>query len=263
VVLLAAEELPKDAYFREVAARVGKAPDKSAFIFIHGYNVLFKDAARRTAQMAYDLNFPGAPVFYSWPSAGTVTGYTYDENNITWTEPHLRTFLKDFIASSTAQNLYLVAHSMGNRALVNVVKEIAREDPTLRTRIKEIILAAPDIDADIFKRDIAPYIVTASPTVTLYASKNDIALMASKKVHGYARIGDATDGLPVLPGIETIDSSAAETDFVGHGYYAKSIISDIAIIIEQRRRAAERPRLKAVGDGAAQRYWLFEAAKAP
>ena len=44
------------------------------------HGVTFKDAARRTAQMAYDLGFPGAPVFYSWPSAGTSTGFILRPN---------------------------------------------------------------------------------------------------------------------------------------------------------------------------------------
>ncbi|SIT51767.1 conserved hypothetical protein [Paraburkholderia piptadeniae] len=36
----------------------------SVLLFIHGYNVSFEDAAMRTAQMAYDLDFAGAPVFF-------------------------------------------------------------------------------------------------------------------------------------------------------------------------------------------------------
>jgi esterase/lipase superfamily enzyme len=60
------------------AARVNKSGKKSAFIFVHGYNVTFEDAARRTAQMSYDLSFDGAPVFYSWPSQGSLGDYLKD-----------------------------------------------------------------------------------------------------------------------------------------------------------------------------------------
>ena len=56
-----------------------RAARDDAFLFIHGYNVTFEGAARRTAQMAYDLGFNGAAVFYSWPSQGTPTAYTIDE----------------------------------------------------------------------------------------------------------------------------------------------------------------------------------------
>jgi esterase/lipase superfamily enzyme len=40
---------------------------KQAFVFVHGFNVSFENALRRTAQIAYDLNFDGAPFLFSWP----------------------------------------------------------------------------------------------------------------------------------------------------------------------------------------------------
>ncbi|MEZ5925358.1 MAG: alpha/beta hydrolase [Hyphomicrobiaceae bacterium] len=259
VVLSSASEVIPEVFYKGVRAKVAAAPDKSAFIFVHGYNVAFKDAARRTAQMTYDLGFPGAPVFYSWPSQGTTLGYTVDENNIQWTQPTLKKFIKEFAEQSEAENLYLVAHSMGNRALTGAVKELVQENPDIRKRFKEIILAAPDIDAEIFKRDIAPFITTATPTVTLYASSNDKALIASKEVHGYARAGDSGGGLVIVHGIDTIDSSKAVTDFVGHAYYAssKSIIADIFNLIHRRQRPDQRPGLKPI-DEQAGRYWQFE-----
>ena len=89
----------------------------NAFVFVHGYNVTFEDAARWTAQITYDLGFDGAPTFYSWPSRGSVPAYTIDEQNIEWTQSNLRRFLEDFFTRSQAQNVYLIAHSIGNRAL--------------------------------------------------------------------------------------------------------------------------------------------------
>jgi len=57
---------------------VENANEQEAFIFIHGFNVTFKDAARRTAQIAHDLNFQEAPIMYSWPSKGRPTEYVAD-----------------------------------------------------------------------------------------------------------------------------------------------------------------------------------------
>ncbi|MEZ5775364.1 MAG: alpha/beta hydrolase [Hyphomicrobiaceae bacterium] len=258
VVLLSAKEQPVDDFYREVAAQVAGSGGKMASIFVHGFNVTFKDAARRTAQMSYDLGFDGAAAFYSWPSAGTLSGYAFDETNIAWTEPHLKQFIEDFVTRSNAAHIYLVAHSMGNRALTSVLKQIGRERPDVRQRITGIILAAPDIDADIFKRDIAPYIVTEKATVTLYTSANDKALEASYKVHGYARVGDSAAGITVAPGIDTIDSTGVETDFLGHAYYAesKSIITDMFDIINRRLPPDERPHLQPIEAGSG-RYWRF------
>ena len=75
VVLLSVTETGQiGASIDDVAARA-KSAGKNAFIFVHGYNVTFADAARRTAQMAYDLGFDGAPVFYSWPSQASYASY--------------------------------------------------------------------------------------------------------------------------------------------------------------------------------------------
>jgi len=117
VVFLGCSFEAKEPFFSQVAARVSDSQGKKAFVFVHGYNVTFEDAARRTAQISYDLGFDGAAVFYSWPSQGTVTGYPIDESNIEWTQTNLKTFLADFLKHSDAQNIYLIAHSMGNRTL--------------------------------------------------------------------------------------------------------------------------------------------------
>ena len=69
VVLLKTAVSSKDKFFEDLASRVLKSEKRSALLFVHGYNVTFEDAARRTAQMAYDLAFEGAPVFDRSPFA--------------------------------------------------------------------------------------------------------------------------------------------------------------------------------------------------
>lgn len=84
VVLLDVSTRKRARYFQDLASRIAASARKQAFIFVHGYNVSFEDAARRTAQIAYDLGFDGAPMFYSWPSAGKALGYPSDEDNVDW-----------------------------------------------------------------------------------------------------------------------------------------------------------------------------------
>lgn len=259
VVLLRTELRSKDEYFRNLADRVGASEKKSAFLFIHGYNVTFENAARRTAQIAYDLAFEGAPVFYSWPSQGSSPAYTIDEQNIEWAQTDLKSFLKDFFTRSNAQSVYLIAHSMGNRALTRAVASLLKENPAFRSRLKEVILTAPDIDSDVFKRDIAPALTAAGRPVTLYASSEDLALVASKKVHGYARAGDSGQGLVVVPGIETVDATSVDTSLIGHSYFAetRSVLSDMFYLIRDDKRADQRFGLRPV-DAKTGRYWEFK-----
>ena len=248
----------KEKFFADMVADVGASAKASAFLFVHGYNVTFEEAARRTAQIAYDLGFDGAPVFYSWPSQGTTLAYTVDERNIEWAEKNLKGFLKEFFERSNAQNVYLIAHSLGNRALTRAVATFLAENPSLRQRLKEVILAAPDIDADVFKKDIAPALAAAGRPVTLYASSADLALAVSKNFHGYPRAGESGEGIIIIPGIETIDATAVDTSFMGHSYYAeaRSILSDIFYLIRNNQRADDRFGLKGV-NAKGGRYWVF------
>ena len=222
VVLMAVEVSQKDDFFSALAKRVEQSEGSRAFLFVHGYNVTFEDAARRTAQISYDLGFDGAPVFYSWPSRGSVPAYTVDEQNIEWAQSNLQRFLDDFFTRSKAERIYLIAHSMGNRALTRAISKLLEDKPSLRARLQEVILTAPDIDADVFKRDIAPALTATGRPITLYASSEDKALKASKKVHGYPRAGESGQGLIVVSDIETIDATNVDTSFVGHSYFAEA-----------------------------------------
>ena len=246
VALLSVEEEDSETFFSRLRDRVDYSPAKDAFVFVHGFNVTFEDAARRTAQLAYDLRFQGAPIFYSWPSQGGLFQYTIDETNVVWTVPHLKQFLKDIAQRSGARSVHLIAHSMGNRALTSALRELAPEIDPASPPFHEVVLTAPDIDADVFRRDIAPAIVGTGRRVTLYASSNDEALVLSKQVHGYARAGDSGDGLVVLKGIETVDVSAVDTSLLGHNYYGDNatVISDMIDLVRNSKSAQERSWLE-------------------
>lgn len=257
VVLLTAEVLQRTQFFSSLAATIAASKHRSAFVFVPGYNVTFEDAARRTGQMAYDLGFDGAPVFYSWPSQGELADYTVDENNIEWSTPHLTAFLADFLQKTDAACIYLIAHSMGSRALARAVAQLHATEPALTQKITEIILTAPDIDADVFRHDIAPRLRSNGRPLTLYASSEDLALAASKVVHGHARAGDSGAGMLILPGMETVEATGVDTGFVKHAYFAdqRSALSDIFYLIHNHARADQR-FLDAV-DGPGGRYWTF------
>ncbi len=258
VVLLKTEVKEKEGFFGEIAQCIQEGKTKNAFLFVHGYNVTFEDAARRTGQMAADLDFDGAPVFYSWPSQGNFPSYLIDSQNIEWAQTNLKNFLLEFFADSTADNIYLIAHSMGNRGLTRALIALLKEKPEYKEKLKEVILTAPDIDADVFKRDIAPALSQSGKPITLYASSKDKALIASKKVNGHPRAGDSGEGLLILPGMETIDATGVDTGFLKHSYFAerKSVLSDIYYIVQKGIRADDRFGLERK-DTPTGPYWEF------
>lgn len=251
----------EEGFFADIRETLRRGGSEASFVFVHGYNVAFDDAARRTAQITYDLDFHGAPVFYSWPSQAAVERYTVDEANVEWSQLNLKRFLLDYVQNSGAKDIYLIAHSMGNRALLRAVTTLFAEHPEMRGRFKEIILTAPDVDADVFKREIAPRLAAGCDKITLYVSSGDKALLASKKVHGYPRLGDSADGIVVVPGVETIDASGLDTSFLEHSYFAESgsVLTDIRRLVREGLRAAQRGLQETLVG--AERYWKFDVSR--
>lgn len=256
VSILGGGIVPKAEFEQLISQRLKE--NGSSFIYVHGYNVAFEDAAKRTAQMAYDLDFKGVPAFYSWPSAGKAEEYVPDEAAVEAAKSKFYRFLVDYLKQPQVKKVYLIAHSMGNRAVAGSLVTLNQQHPKLRGKIKEVILAAPDIDSDVFADEIVPGISPAKWPVTLYVSDKDLALRASKTFHKYPRAGFVSDNLLVVPGIDTVDASLIQTDFLSHSYYGDSttLIYDIYNIINTGKRAGQRSKLDKVSDANGV-YWRF------
>jgi esterase/lipase superfamily enzyme len=260
VLLLSVGRDGKGEFFTKLRQAVRVSNGHDAFIFIHGYNTSFEDAARRTAQLVYDLDFGGVPILYTWPSQGELVKYLVDTNNAEWTVPHLEQFLADVAARSGASTIHLIGHSLGNRVLVAALEGFARRVGSgTAAPFAQVVLTAPDIDAAVFRQHVA-HILPAARHITMYASQNDVALRASESLAEFPRAGDTRDGVVVVSGIDTIDASGVDTSFLGHTYFADngSVISDIHDILEQGTAADHRSRLRAVSAQTG-RYWIFPA----
>ena len=255
IVLSGTISVEEKEFFEQVKESVARSAAKDAFIFVHGYNVSFENAARRTGQMAYDLDFVGAPIFYSWPSNGKTADYPKDETNVTWSTPHLQQFLTLLAQNTSAKRIYVIAHSMGNRAVCDALKLLSY-DPACQLKLTHLVLAAPDIDADTF-RELAAMLQKLSARITLYESSKDLALLASKKLHGNPRAGEP---LLILPGLDTIDASAIDTDFLGHSYFSDTwpLLSDIHSILFEDQPPERRFGLAAREDPVG-KYYAFRA----
>jgi esterase/lipase superfamily enzyme len=234
VVLLEIEPVNVDAYFTSISSKVASSPDRDIFVFIHGYNVSFESGVMRAAQIAFDLGFKGVPITYSWPSRGSLGGYFSDEDNVQYSVGNIISFLKSVRDRTGAIKIHLIAHSMGNRALTRALIELQNENFYNSFVFNQIILAAPDIDADIFLRDIAPRITNCSSRITLYASSQDKALAMSRNLRGNTnRAGESGDHIICYTGIDTIDASRVEGNFWGHSYFADSepLLHDMYMLI--------------------------------
>jgi esterase/lipase superfamily enzyme len=254
--------LPEQDFFHQLHDYVAGSKSQQAMVFVHGYNVSFDNAVRRTAQIAHDLEFDGAPICYSWPSLGGLSEYTRDENNVEWTALHLEQFLNRVVAESGATTIHLVAHSMGNRALLQALERMLPRRQESTPLFGQIVLAAPDVDAAAFRERYAPATVAMAHQVTLYASSSDRALLASTKVHGQTRAGLAGEHLLTIPGVQTIDVSAIDTSFLGHSYYGNNplLIKDLRAIVELGHPASARAWLQEILRPPSPAWWSFKAA---
>ncbi len=259
LMLMGIQSVTKDRLLTAIREKIGESKGRSALLFIHGYTTSFEDAARRTAQLSYDLGFDGAPIFYSWPSQEAMLSYKDDEKIMERATPNIKKFLSDIFKKTDAQNIYLVAHSMGNRGMAVAISELLKEQPDIRPRLKQLILTAPDIGVDEFK-SISAALVEAGAPVTLYASSKDKALSASRWVHEKKpRVGDTKQTVTVVKGIETIDASDVSTDFLGHSYFAEnaSVVSDMFYLFRTDLRPEFRFNMKTMSSANGD-YWKFK-----
>lgn len=221
VLLDKVRPLDKSEFVRSLHDQINQSRFKDVFIFVHGFNNTFEDAARRAAQMAYDLDYDGTPILYSWPSQGSATAYAVDEAAVGISGRRLADFLETVVGQSGAQRIHLIAHSMGNRALIEALQTyLAKRAPENRQHIfGQIVLTAPDVDRDYFS-DAIQSLAEAAERVTLYASDNDYALRSSQFLHGAPRAGTAGDVIVKLAGLDSIDMSSVPADALGHSYFA-------------------------------------------
>ncbi len=199
-----------------------------ALIFLHGYNVDFNEALLRAAQISFDLEFDGLLMPYSWPSQGRLAAYAQDEKSAARAARHLRRFLQDLARHMPGLKVHFLAHSMGSRVLLKALFEQARDDAAWRQtfgtlRLGEVIWAHPDVAAKTFAERTRA-LAARGVAMTLYSSKTDLALWASRMLHGQSRAGDALAG---GPGIDHIDITGMRA--VGQRWFDLSLNHNVFV----------------------------------
>ena len=247
--IAAVEELPADRFIAEMKKQVdvSRRYKGQAFVFVHGYNVSFEDALFRTAQITHDIGFDGPAVTFSWPSRGGTLDYRHDLDSAKASRLGLKQLLETLARDVQVTSVNLVAHSMGNDPVIEVLKEqaeiVASGGRTTDFKLNEIVLAAPDISRTVFEQFAARFARLAQGGVTLYASKNDLAMKASKEAaRGIVRAGDVpSEGIVIVPGVDSIDISDASTSFLSFNH---STFADRSHIVMDMQLLFERPSNK-------------------
>lgn len=162
-------------------------------VFVHGYNTGFDDGIYRLTQIVHDSKYSGTAVLFSWASANRTLDYIYDKDSSTVARDALENTLR-LVAQSGARRVDIIAHSMGGWLLMEALRQLAiTGDRDLGDELGDVVLAAPDIDVDIFKSQMSRYGKPDRPFFVLL-SGDDQALRLSGLIAGRRpRLGDYSD----------------------------------------------------------------------
>lgn len=210
-----------------------------ALVFVHGFNNRYEDSVFRLAQIVHDSDMKATPILFTWPSRASLFGYEYDKESTNYSRTALEQSLRLLAQDSNVKDITLLAHSMGTWLAMESLRQMGIRDGRVASKIKDVILASPDIDIQVFAKQYAE-MGQPKPKFTIFVSQDDRALAASSLITGsVARLGgiDPTKepyrSRLEAAGITAIDLTKVKTgDRLNHGKFAES--PEIVQLIGQR-----------------------------
>jgi esterase/lipase superfamily enzyme len=167
----------------KVSARAPGSDGRKAGVFIHGYNVSFQESVFRLAQMASDADIDGIPILFAWPAGEKLVGYVADKEAATYSRDALVQLLTMLARDRRPADVTLLGHSMGAWLTVEALRQLRLTGRSATLAHLNVILAAPDIDLDVFSAQ-ARVIGPLTPPMTVLVSPDDKALAFAGSVSG-------------------------------------------------------------------------------
>lgn len=226
-VVLSHRGLDETAFFSELASHISGriGSNRDVLLYVHGFNVSYDEARFRLAQIADDGRFGGVAVLYTWPATGSLLDYGAAKENATTARDALSKLIHRLSEVPDVGRVHILAHSMGAWLAMEALRENAISgSPDLNGKLGDVMLAAPDIDLNVFRQQLA----RLDPShVSVLVSANDRALSISRSLAGdRPRLGGLNPNNPqdraALDelGVKAYDLSKESTGLIGHGTYA-------------------------------------------
>lgn len=195
-------------------------------VYVHGFNTSFQEALFRLAQLTADAHLEGSPVLFSWPSQAYVAAYLADRDGSDYSRNALVALMADLSETRRGSDRVLVlGHSMGARLTMEALRQLkltGRQDVLDRL---EVILAAPDIDIDLFRDQIGVIGKMRHP-ITVLVSSDDRALEVSARLAARrTRLGQvdvrnpSVQRLALQSGIRIVDITKLPSNDSAHSRY--------------------------------------------
>lgn len=227
--VLSKRNMDEQEFYGEVAShvsgRIGNSRD--VLLYVHGFNTGIDESRYRLAQIVADGRFSGVPALFAWNSRGGLFNYESDKEAATVSRDALEKLIVDLSHTPGVGRIHVLAHSMGAWLTMETLRGVAQSGhPDLDGKLGEVMLAAPDIDLNVFRQQVA----RLDPRhVSIFVANNDRALSLSSRIAGdRPRLGamnptnlEDKAELDRL-GVAVHDISSFSTDFVGHGAFAEA-----------------------------------------
>ena len=267
-------EFAKNKWLKTIAQEMKKSKRKELTIFVHGYNTHLVENTELLGELYHYAGRQGVVINYEWPSSGKLLGYFQDKGNAEHSMRMFRSFISRIALVSGAKDVRIIAHSAGNPIVVNALKDLRLLNRKLtprelfeKFRIRQVILAAPDMDSMRFMNAVFDRFFEMSKTVSVYAYPKDRALLISGKLFGTSRLGNAIGkftewekaALKQAKNLQMIDVTVPQKKYgslLGHGYFHRDpwVSSDI-LMSGIRPNAADRGLIKSKNSV----FWEFAA----
>jgi esterase/lipase superfamily enzyme len=231
--------------FLTLASSKAAAGGGEVTVFVHGFNTTHEQAILRLGQIVVDAGALGAAVAFTWPSRGRVLDYLTDRESATFSRDRLELVLRGLARQPGIKRINVLAHSMGAFLTMETLRQAKlRGDGEFGNKLNAVVLAAPDIDLDVFRTQLEVIGRRLPPTV-LIISSDDRALSFSRFLSGgVERVGVVEVESPEAQaeiarlGLLVIDLTKVKAgDTTGHDKFATAprIISHIGGLLDGRR----------------------------
>jgi len=211
---------------------------KDVLLFVHGYRETFETAALAAAQLSAGVRFSGVTGMFTWPSAASTFNYGYDRESAMWSRDALEELLMALARSPSGGRIHIVAHSMGTLLTLETLRMLrAAGGESVMSRIGAVVLAAPDIDIDLFTSSVER-LGTDARKITVISATNDRALALSSRIAGgVIRAGAAERERLEALGVRVADASEFAGGIINHDLFLSNV--DVQQVV---KRAIERER---------------------
>ncbi|GJD50135.1 hypothetical protein OPKNFCMD_2872 [Methylobacterium crusticola] len=206
------------------AAFAEAALGRDVLLYVHGYRQSFESAAVSAAQLSDGIRFRGVSGLFTWPSAGSTFDYGYDRESALWSRDALEDLLRALAAAQSGGRIHVVAHSMGTLLTLETLRMLrADAGEAALDRIGAVVLAAPDIDIDLFTSGVER-LGPAARKITVISSTNDRALELSSTIAGgVLRAGAADRSRLEALGVRVADASEYGGGLINHDLFLSNV----------------------------------------